>query len=68
MLHSSKSFVFRKFVELKAPAEIQRAYSAYSNIVPAAIESLDHEGAKKKAIKFCFLDFAPLLLSSNIRG
>ena len=43
MLHSSKSFVFRKFVELKAPAEIQRAYSAYSNIVPAAIESLDHE-------------------------
>ena len=44
MLHSSKSQVYRKVAELKAPAEIQRAHSAhYGNVVPAAIKSLYHK-------------------------
>ena len=46
MLHSLKSLVFRKFAELKAPAEIQRAHSAFGNIVPAVMESLDHEAKR----------------------
>ena len=40
MLHSSKSLVYRKVAELKAPAETHRAHSAYGNVVPAVIEAL----------------------------
>ena len=44
MLHSSKSLVYRKVAEPKAPAEIQRAHNAhYGNIVLAAINSRYHK-------------------------
>ena len=42
-VHNSKSLVYRKVAVLKAPAETQRAHSAYGSIVPGVLESLDHK-------------------------